>query len=325
VTSGSSVVALGAEHEMDLRVATKTVAAEAVVVLELEEVGAHELPGWQPGAHVDLVLAPGVVRQYSLCGDPADRRSWRVAVLREEAGRGGSVIAHDALHEGSVLHARGPRNHFPLKPARTHMFVAGGIGITPFLPMIRALESAGGSWRLLYGGRSRRSMAFLHELATYGERVLVRPQDEFSLLDLDAAFADVLPGTSVYCCGPEALLQAVEDRAGTWAPGTLHVERFGPRPVVSTAPDTAFDLVCQASGLSLHVPADRSVLDVVTEAGIEVLTSCTEGTCGSCETRVVAGRPDQRDSVLSEEDRGSGQFMMICVSRSLTPELVLDL
>jgi ferredoxin-NADP reductase len=321
----TSVVQRGNEHEVDLRVVARRDIADGVVLLELAEASGHVLPAWEPGAHVDLVLAPGMVRQYSLCGDPAYDRLWSVAVLREDGGRGGSVLLHDTVAEGALLRARGPRNHFPLEQADSYLFVGGGIGITPLLPMIAAADASGRPWKLLYGGRTRSSMAFLDDLARHGNNVVVQPQDEHGLLDLDSYLGTPVGGGAIYCCGPEPLLDAVQHRVGAWPAGSLHVERFTPKSVVPSGPDTAFDVVCEASGLSLHVPADRSILDVVAEAGIDVLTSCEEGTCGSCETRVLTGTPDQRDSVLSDEDREAGQFMMICVSRSLTPQLVLDL
>lgn len=304
-----------------LRVLAARAVAEGVRELLLGPAAGGPLPAWTPGAHVDLVLRPGLVRQYSLCGDPADRTRWRVAVLREAAGRGGSAHVHDVLRPGDLVTARGPRNHFPLRPAPAYLFVAGGIGITPLLPMIAATARAGADWRLLYGGRRRASMAYLDELARYGGRVEVRPQDELGLLDLDAALAAAPPDAHVYCCGPEPLLRAVEDRC---AGPRLHVERFSPKPV-DPAATSAFDVVLRRSGLRLRVGAGTSVLAALQAAGVAVLDSCREGTCGTCETAVLAGRPDHRDSVLDEAERAGGASMMVCVSRSLTPELELDL
>jgi ferredoxin-NADP reductase len=277
------------------------------------------LPAWSPGAHVDLVLGPGLVRSYSLCGVPGAPR-WRLAVLREPTGRGGSAHVHDRLRVGDEVSVRGPRNHFPLVAADALLFVAGGIGITPLLPMVAAAASAGADWRLLYGGRRRAGMAYLDELGVHGERVAVVPQDECGLLDLDAALRDAPTGVTVYCCGPEPLLRAVEQRV---PPHRLHVERFAAVPAQGLA--TAFDVRLARSGRILRVGADRSLLDVLEAAGVDVLPSCREGTCGSCETAVLAGRPDHRDVVLDADERASGASMMVCVSRSLDPELELDL
>jgi ferredoxin-NADP reductase len=308
-----------------LLVAGRAEVARDVLMLTLADPAGEPLPRWRPGAHVDLILEPGMARQYSLCGDPADRGQWRIAVLREPAGRGGSAYVHDKLTEGTVLRADGPRNHFPLLPARRYLFVAGGIGITPLLPMIAAADAAGAGWSLTYGGRSRRSMAFAGELtARYPGRVAIQPQDETGLLDLDALLATPEPGTLVYCCGPEPLLAAVEERCAGWPAGALRVERFAPRPDRG-GPGSAFTVELARSAVSLSVAADCSILRSLEAAGIQVLSSCTEGTCGTCETAVLAGLPDHRDSVLSPAEQAANDVMMICVSRSRTPKLVLDL
>jgi ferredoxin len=191
--------------------------------------------------------------------------------------------------------------------------------------MIRAAEAAGADWQLVYGGRRRASMAFLDELAQHGDRVSVRPQDETGLLDLDALLGTPQSDTLVYCCGPEPLLAAVEQRCAGWPRGALHVERFAPRPQAEPVRAEAFDVVLAQSGRTLTVPTDRSILSVLDEAGVGVLSSCAEGTCGTCETTVLDGVPDHRDSVLDDEDRKRNDCMMICVSRSCSERLVLDL
>jgi ferredoxin-NADP reductase len=248
-----------------------------------------------------------------------------VGVLREPESRGTSSHVHERLRPGDVVRVRGPRNNFPLVDSPRYLFIAGGIGITPILPMIRAAEAAGADWRLVYGGRQRASMAFLDELAQYGERVSVRPQDETGLLDLDGLLGTPEAETRVYCCGPEPLLAAVEQRCATWPAGALHVERFSARPQTEPARAEAFEVVLERSELTLTVPPDRSILSVVEEAGVGVLSSCTEGTCGSCETAVLGGVPDHRDSVLGPDEREANDCMMICVSRARTDRLVLDL
>ncbi|MEU0072237.1 PDR/VanB family oxidoreductase [Streptomyces sp. NPDC006332] len=308
-------------YETELVVERREFAADGVLALTLRHPRGEELPGWEPGAHVDVVLGPDLERQYSLCGDPADRAAWRVAVLREPDGRGGSAYVHERLGLGDTVRVRGPRNHFALRPAPSYRFVAGGIGITPILPMLAAAEAVGAEWSLLYGGRTRGSMAFTEELGGYGDRVTIAPQDESGLLDLASVLDDVPEGTLVYCCGPEALLDAVEQRCPA---GTLHVERFQPKTQV-VGGNTEFEVELARSGRTLSVPADVSVLDAVRLAGVEVLFSCTEGTCGTCETDVLEGTPDHRDSVLSDEEREAGETMLICVSRCRGKRLVLDL
>ncbi|PVE13220.1 PDR/VanB family oxidoreductase [Streptomyces scopuliridis] len=314
------------EYESSLVVAERIESADGVAVLTLRHPGGEPLPEWQPGAHIDLLLDNGLVRHYSLCGDPGDRSAWRIGVLRVPESRGGSAYVHGKLHAGAEVRVRGPRNTFALRPAPRYLFVAGGIGITPVLPMIAAAEAAGADWRLLYGGRTRSSMVFLDELAAYGDAVAVRPQDEHGLLDLDGYLGEPDADTLVYCCGPEPLLAAVEERCRAWPSGALRVERFQAREREGTAAEAgAFEVVLSRSGRALQVEPGKSVLETAREAGVSVLFSCAEGICGTCETEVLEGEPDHRDSVLSPEERESGETMMICVSRSRGPRLVLDL
>jgi ferredoxin-NADP reductase len=316
-----------AEHELELRIEAIDVPADDVRRLRLVDPSGAPLPAWLPGAHVDLHLGD-LVRQYSLCGDPADTRGWSVAVLREPEGRGGSGYVHDKLAAGDPITVRGPRNHFPLLPAPRYLFVAGGIGITPLLPMIAAADAAGADWRLAYGGRTRASMAFADDLvAAYGERVTLHPQDEVGLLPL----AELLPapqdGTLVYCCGPTPLLTAVEERCRSWPEGSLHVEHFAPKEQLHSADDGSFEIELADSGLTLTVAPDRTILETVRDAGIDLLSSCEEGTCGTCETGVLAGSVDHRDSLLTDAERAANDVMYVCVSRAARgcPRLVLEL
>jgi ferredoxin-NADP reductase len=309
-----------------LVVDTRVQAADGVVSLVLRRPDDGPLPVWAPGAHIDLVLDNGLVRQYSLCGNPADRAVWQIAVLREPDGRGGSRYVHDRLAEGSTVRVRGPRNNFPLRAAEHHLFVAGGVGITAILPMVDAAEAAGADWHLLYGGRTRGSMAFLDRLARYGDRVWIRPQDTYGLLDLASFIGSPREGTLVHACGPEPLLRAAQEQCADWPSGTLGIERFAPvRPPDEAALADAFDVVLSRSKRTLSVPADRSVLEVLEEAGVPVRFACREGTCGTCETGVLDGTPDHRDSLLDEDERAACDIMLICVSRSCGPRLVLDL
>jgi len=313
------------ELETEVAVESKELVAADVAALTLRSLDASPLPRWEPGAHIDLIIDGVATRQYSLSGDPADQHRFRLGILRDPAGSGGSLYVHDRLAVGDVVRVQGPRNNFPLVASPRHLFIAGGIGITPILPMIRAAEAAGASWRLVYGGRRRASMAFLDELAHYGDRVEVCPQDEVGLLDLEALLGAPQPDTLVYCCGPEPLLAAVEERCATWPGKCLHVERFVARPLTEPVLKQPFEVELARSGLALTVPLEKSILDVIEEAGVGVRVSCREGTCGTCETGVVSGVPDHRDSVLGEDERAAGNSMMICVSRSSTPRLVLDL
>jgi ferredoxin-NADP reductase len=305
--------------------------ARSVVSLTLVDEGGDDLPAWSPGAHIDLVLPSGLVRQYSLCGDPNDRTSYTIAVLREEAGRGGSAEVHDTALVGRTLDVRGPRNHFTFHPAPEYVFLAGGIGITPILPMIRAASACGTPWTLHYGGRDLAHMAFreqLHQL--YPGRVRIMPQDREGMLDLEAIVTAAPASAVFYCCGPEPMLEAVE-RACTAGspPRELRVERFAAKvnraPLATSTPLGAFEVELARSGVIVPVRPDRTLLDVVREVRPDVAYSCEAGFCGACETRVLAGEPEHHDEILSEDERAAGDRMLICVGRSRSPRLVLDL
>lgn len=287
-----------------LLVASYEEVAEGVVQLRLE---GRDLPRWEPGAHLDLVLPSGLVRQYSLCGDPADTSAYTVATRLVADGRGGSREVHERLAEGMELEVRGPRNRFPLVGAASYVFVAGGIGITPILPMLRALPD-GVEWRLLYCGRSRESMPFLKELEELDRVTVVTGAP-----DLDAL--DVPEGAAVYCCGPEGLMAAVEERFPQ-----VHLERFTPR---ASAPGAAFEVELRRSGRTLTVPADSSVLAAVRAELPNTLYSCEQGFCGTCRQRVLEGEVDHRDELLTDAERGGS--MLICVSRARSERLVLDM
>lgn len=317
----------------DLELVLESVVGETtdVLVLELRHPDAGALPAWTPGAHIDLVLPSGKIRQYSLCGDVADASRYRVAVLREAAGRGGSEEIHAVAKAGLTIRARGPRNHFVLVDAPCYLFVAGGIGITPMLPMIRQAESAGRPWRLVYGGRTRASMGFVPELAARtGGAVTLLPQDEVGLPNLDALLSEAEPDVAIYGCGPAGMLKALKEAAARHGRvSALHTESFSAPddvvPPAGRAGDTPFEVELRKSGVVLQVPADRSLADILQEAGIDVPFSCQEGYCGTCETRVLEGVPDHRDTILTEDEKAAGNIMMVCCGRSLTPRLVLEL
>lgn len=314
------------EATLDLQVVDASTVSEGVRSVRLTTTDGSDLPPWTPGAHVDLHLGDGLVRQYSLCGALDDPATWRVAVLLEPAGRGGSRWLHHDLAVGDKVTVVGPRNHFELVPSEEYLFIAGGIGITPILSMLEAVEARGARWRLLYGGRRRQSMAFLDELARFGDRVTVAPRDEVGDLDLATAIARCGPGVRVYCCGPAPLLTAVEQACAHLPAAALHVERFTAKEIAADpAGDRPFEVTMERSGLTVAVGVDESIVDALDRAGIQVETSCREGICGSCETRVLAGSPVHRDSILSEEEQQSGDVMMLCVGRASTSRLVLDL
>jgi ferredoxin-NADP reductase len=309
---------------INVTVVAKYPASDSVVALHLAATAGNQLPNWEPGAHVDFVLPNGLTRQYSLCGDPDERSYWRFGVLGEQNSRGGSAFVHQALREGDTLRLNGPRNRFPLLAAKRYRFIAGGIGITPLLPMVRAVANRGDPWQFLYGGRTLASMAFVEELSGLGEHVLLQPQDRFGLLDLPEFLSDLKRDDAVYCCGPELLIRAVEKLVGENSEAQLHTERFANASPIGKS-GTSFSVRLTRSGKTIEVAGGESILDALERAGLKPVFSCREGTCGTCETRVIAGRPEHRDSVLSDGEKTNGKSMMICISRSLDELLELDL
>ena len=313
---------IGPAATRPLRVERRVLECDDTVALDLVDPFGAPLPAWEPGAHVDVVLGAATVRQYSLCGDPAERDRWRLGVLRDAAGRGGSIALHDDVEVGSVLEVGTPRNNFPVAPADSYLLLGGGIGITPLLPMARELRRRGARHVLLHATRSADRAAFAAEVAALGGRA--HHDDIDGMLDVAGLLGGLAPGTAVYCCGPEGLLAAAE--AACPAHVTLHVERFAPREVeTDPGADGPFEVLLRSTGTVVQVAEGQSVLDAVGRAGIDVPSSCREGTCASCETGVVEGAVDHRDSMLTEDEREAGETMMICVSRALSPRLVLDL
>ncbi|PWU29683.1 oxidoreductase [Pseudomonas sp. RW407] len=314
-------------ERLTLQVTDIASAARDVRVVELRDPAGGELPAYTAGAHIELHLPGGLVRQYSLCGDARERESYRVGVGLAPASRGGSRYIHQSLHVGDLVRVTPPRNHFPLfEDAGEFVFFAGGIGITPILSMIRWCEANRRPWRLFYLVRSRERAAFLDQLAAYGERVTLHADEEAGgLFDIEGTVAR-LPGRAhLYTCGPTPLMLAVEAAARGFPAEQVHFEWFTPRQVEKAGADTAFTVKLARSGRCLEVPADQSLLQVLEANGVQVESSCREGTCASCETRVLAGIPDHRDSVLSEAERRCNGSMMVCVSRALSGTLELDL
>ncbi len=293
--------------------------AEDVVELRLADPAGDPLPAWQPGAHLRLTLPSGRERHYSLCGDPADRGSYRIAVRRLAGGGGGSVELHDELHVGVRLTVRRPRNGFAFCGQPRLLLLAGGIGVTPLLPMAREAQHRGLDWHLVYAGRSAESMPFAEELRALAP-------DRVSLLTGEVPTGEQLlararPGTAVYCCGPAPMLAAVQ-RALDASPATaLHFERFGAAPILDGRP---FSIQLGNQGRLLDVPADRSALDVLREARPDLPYSCHQGFCGTCRVQLLAGTPEHRDRRLTAEERASGALLP-CVSRAAEGEtLVLE-
>lgn len=275
----------------------------AEIVLVPPEPGGT-LPAWQPGHHVDVVLDPATVRQYSLCGDPRDRSRYRIAVRRIPGGAG-SARMH-ALEPGDTVGLRGPRNAFPFARAERYLFVAGGIGITPVLPMAAHAHRAGTPFRMVYTGRSRESMPFLDELP---EGAVVRPDDEYGVPGADDLVGDLAPGTAVYVCGPPPLIAAVRARAGARDP--VFSERFSPAPVVDGRP---FEVQLGEGGPVVAVPADETALEAVRRVRPQTPYSCRQGFCGACRVGLLSGGADHRDRPTGGSPRG-GEFAL-CVSRA---------
>ncbi|GAA4421073.1 PDR/VanB family oxidoreductase [Actinokineospora soli] len=298
--------------DRDLRVVVRSVVGEAegVVSLVLADPSGARLPAWRPGCHVDVVLPSGTVRQYSLCGEPADLRTYRIAVRLVGSG---SAEAH-GLEPGTPLVLRGPRNAFPFVGHGPCLFIAGGIGITPILPMVRHAAARGADWRLVYTGRSRAALPFLDELASLRttDRVEVRTDDEHGLPTAADLLGRAPSGAAVYVCGPVPVIELVK---AAW-PGRFHAERFSPPPVVDGSP---FELQLGAGGPVVPVGADESALEALRRARPDVAYSCRQGFCGTCKVRVLSGAVEHRGRALSEEDT-----MLVCVSRAAGDRVVLD-
>ncbi|MFE0269023.1 PDR/VanB family oxidoreductase [Nocardiopsis alba] len=303
--------------DLPMRVVRTERPSPDVAVLTLAPVAPETtLPAWQPGHHVDVVLDGGVVRQYSLNGDPSDRSRYRIAVRRIEGGLG-SGLAH-GLREGDVFGLRGPRNAFPFARAERYLFVAGGIGITPILPMVVAAHAAGLPYRLVYTGRSRSGMPFLDELPE-GPDVFVRPDDEYGPPKAADLTRGLEPGTPVYVCGPAPLIAAVGALVPTGTP--FYSERFSPPPVVDGRP---FEVRLGRSGPVLPIEAHETALDVLLRVRPGTPYSCRQGFCGTCRVGLVEGEPEHRDRPTGGAPRDGG--FTPCVSRAGEGErIVLDL
>lgn len=308
-------------------------ATESVRAIRLALPDGAALPSWEAGAHINIALPDGDTRSYSLINSAPDAQaaktptSYLIAVRLEQPSRGGSAFMH-GLRVGDRVTASPPSNNFPLEPsAQEVVLLAGGIGVTPILSMAAQLAAAGRSFRLIYAGRSRAQLAFLPEVAAVaGDRLAIHADDERGgVFDVRGLMAQLAHDEPLYVCGPTPMIDAAIALAQElgWAEGRLKFEIFA--PAAPQTGDAAFEVVLNQSGRTFHIPADRSILDVLLEAGDDPLYDCKRGDCGICQVGVIEGIPDHRDYVLTKAERASNKLMQICVSRSKTPRLVLDL
>jgi len=316
------------EREVRLaRVSAVRPLAKDIVAYDLVPADRRPFDSYEPGAHIDVHVPNGLVRQYSLCGDPAlAAKRYTIAVKLESPGRGGSMSMHRAAEVGMALGIEGPRNYFALTPGeKATLLIAGGIGITPIHAMAQRLAANARPWELHYCARSEEHAAFLAELRALPHGSIHTYFSEIPLLDVASLLREVRPGVELYCCGPTPLMQAVQASTAHWPTSRVHFEFFSAPPTQWPA-NEPFEVELARSGQVLQVPEDRTILQVVRECGIDVHSACEEGVCGTCETALLAGTPEHRDVLLSADEKAAGRSMMICVSRAARSErLVLDL
>lgn len=315
------------DFDLQLRVDCLRREADQVISLILTDPGGRRLPDWQPGAHIQLHLPSGRTRQYSLYGGGGDGTQYKIAVKDVEGGRGGSREIHSSLRLGNVLKASAPANNFALESGQRYIFIAGGIGITPILPMAEAVRNRS-SWHLYYAGRSLASMGLLDEVRGLPqEHVTLAPGD--GTLQLSDIIARAKADTLVYACGPGSMLDELGALCSKRQDISLHIERFSaPASNTQTSDSSSnkpFEVVMKRSGRRIVVPADSTILAELLKIDPNIRYSCCEGFCGTCETKVVEGLVDHRDSLLTEDERQSNKTMMICASRALSDVLVLDI
>jgi vanillate O-demethylase ferredoxin subunit len=323
---------MNATAPIAVRVVRKRVEADGICSFELARADGAALPAFAAGSHVDVQLPGGPVRQYSLCNDPSESHRYLIAVLREAASRGGSAAMHDQVHEGSMLAISPPKNHFALAhDASAHLLMAGGIGVTPILCMAERLATVGAAFEMHYAARTRSRMAFVERIARsrFAGRVQLHLDDGDAAQKLDIAgvLAAQPAGTHVYVCGPRGFMDAVIGAARTagWPDGRIHFEYFAAGDTTARSGDGAFEVLLASSGRVITVEPDQSVIAALASAGVVVPTSCEQGVCGTCLTRVIDGSPDHRDSYLTSEEQAAGDQFLPCCSRSRSPRLVLDL
>ncbi len=316
---------------LSVRVARKQVEAIDICSFELVAEAGTTLPGFAAGSHVDVLLPGGITRQYSLCNDPTENHRYLIGVLRDPASRGGSRAMHDAVQEGDCLRISAPKNHFPLAhEARRHLLLAGGIGITPILCMAERLANISASFEMHYCTRSRVRTAFHERIAQSG--FAARAHFHFDdgpagqKLDIEQFLATPEDGMHLYVCGPRGFMDAVlgTARARAWPEAQLHYEFFA-ADVGTADSNTDFEVQLASSGRIVTVPRDKSALQALAAAGIDLPFACEQGVCGTCLTRILEGVPDHRDSYLTPEERAANDQFTPCCSRARTPRLVLDL
>ena len=299
---------------------------DAVRAIELRDPTGDELPAFEPGAHIDLLLPGKIKRSYSLVGLAEDRQRYEIAVHREPQSRGGSQWLHDKLRVGDLIAVDAPLNNFPLATDGDHaVFVAGGIGITPILPMVDRLARSEHSFELYYSARSLAAAAFLDRLARFGDRLRVALTREPNgcRFDIREIAARAPARAHLYCCGPTAMINDFQIATSDRDPSFLHIERF--TSPIAVAADGGYVVELARTGRAVHVPMGKTILQALLDEGLDVPCSCLEGVCGTCETRIIEGVADHRDLVLSDEERASNKTMMICCSGAKSQTLVLDL
>lgn len=318
--------------ELQVRVARRTLEAEGICGLELVAADGAPLPAFAAGSHVDVHLPGGIVRQYSLCNDPAETHRYQIAVLRDPGSRGGSAAVHDLVAEGDALRISAPRNHFALAAdAPRHLLLAGGIGVTPILCMAERLALLGARFRMHYSGRSAPRMAFRARIAAapFADRVQLHFDDGEAAqrLDIAAVLAAAEADTHLYVCGPQGFMDAVlgAARQQGWAEERLHWEFFAAADAGPRGGDAGFEVQLASSGRVVSVAAGQSVTQALLAAGVEVMVSCEQGVCGTCLTRVLAGEVDHRDAYLTPEEQAAHDQFTPCCSRARSERLVLDL
>ncbi|WP_245284652.1 PDR/VanB family oxidoreductase [Bradyrhizobium sp. th.b2] len=282
------------------------------------------------GSHIDLHLPNGMIRSYSLVNDQRERQRYVIAVSRDGESRGGSSFVHDCIKAGDILRVSRPRNNFSLREEAEHsILIAGGIGITPLLSMMRRLEALGRRWELFYAARTRAAAAFLDELAALRPDVHLNMHVDFDdersgrVFDIPAIVKNAPAHAHLYCCGPVPMLEAFEAATADRPAGHVHVEYFQAREAPAT--EGSFDVRLARSNRTIAVDAGKTILDALLDAGIAVNYACAEGVCGTCETGVLEGIPDHRDQFLSEEEHATNKSIMICCSGARSRTLVLDL
>lgn len=314
------------ERSLDVFVQSIAYLARNTIQIALRASNQTPLPDAEPGAHIDVHIPNGLVRQYSLMKPAAAPLEYLIGVKRDEVSRGGSVWLHENLRVGQALHISAPRNHFPLVACARHtVLFAGGIGITPIWAMAQRLADRGASWELHYAVRARAEAALVDELAGLGDAAQIHCDEEEGgcLLNIAAIVARQQPGAHLYCCGPAPMIVAFERATSHLDPDLVHVEHFVQQTEASRAGGFVIELA--RSGRTLEVAPGASILQTLLGAGVEVPHSCEQGVCGACETRVLAGEPDHRDSILTEGERRANKTMMICCSGSSGGRLILDL